>query len=152
MPQHFKVLDLQINWQSKNIIITKTMRMEDAVIQKPWVDTLFRGTKVIKLAPYLRLEFNIDFIHQGVSFCMHKDSLFKFEFTQAHFFLREITTVIVGILRQFYVEMWPRKSKFRWNSVSGFRVSKIIFQDICIKEYRLWGWGLVCTSMSLSIL
>ena len=33
-----------------------------------------------------------------------------------------------------------------------FRVSKIIYKDICIKEHGLWGWGLVCKSMSLSIL
>ena len=48
--------------------------MEDAKIRKPWIDALFLGGKVIKLVPYLRLEFNIDFIHQGVSFCMHKDT------------------------------------------------------------------------------
>ena len=45
--------------------------MEDAAIQKPWIDTLFRGTKVAKLV-YLRLEFNIDFKHQRMSFCMLK--------------------------------------------------------------------------------
>ena len=46
--------------------------MEDATIQKPWIDTLFRDTKVAKLVSYLRLEFNIDFKHQGVSFSMLK--------------------------------------------------------------------------------
>ena len=46
--------------------------MEDATIQKPWIDTLFRGTKVAKLVSYLRLEFNTDFKHQGVFFCMLK--------------------------------------------------------------------------------
>ena len=46
--------------------------MEDATIQNPWIDTLFRGTKVEKLVSYLILEFNIDFKHQGVSFCMLK--------------------------------------------------------------------------------
>ena len=30
---------------------------------------------------YLRLEFSIDFIYQGVSFCMHKDTFFKCEIT-----------------------------------------------------------------------
>ena len=30
---------------------------------------------------YLRLEFSIDFIHQGVSFRMHKDTFFKCEIT-----------------------------------------------------------------------
>ena len=54
--------------------ITKTIKMTDAEIQKPWIDTHFCGAKVVKLVPYLRLEFNMDFIHQGVSLCMHKDS------------------------------------------------------------------------------
>ena len=42
-------------------------------------DTLFRGTKVAKLLFYLRLEFNIDFIYQGVSFCMLKDTFLIFK-------------------------------------------------------------------------
>ena len=46
--------------------------MEDAKIQKPRIDTLFRSTKVIKLVSYLRFEFNIDFTHRGVSLCMLK--------------------------------------------------------------------------------
>ena len=33
-----------------------------------------------------------------------------------------------------------------------FRVSKIIYKDICIKVHGLWGWGFVCLSVSLSIL
>ena len=33
-----------------------------------------------------------------------------------------------------------------------FRIIKIIYKDICIKEHGLWGCGLVHTSMSLSIL
>ena len=33
-----------------------------------------------------------------------------------------------------------------------FRVNKIMCKEVCIKEYRLWGWGLVCALMSLSIL
>ena len=48
--------------------------MEDATIEKPWKDTLFRGTKVVKLVSYLRFKFNIDFIHQGVSFHILKDT------------------------------------------------------------------------------
>ena len=48
--------------------------MEDAKIQKAWIDTLFRGTKVAKLVSYLRFKFNIDFIHQGVSLCILKDT------------------------------------------------------------------------------
>ena len=53
-------------------IITK--KMEDATIQKLWIDTLFRGTRKVKLMSYIRLEFNIDFIHQGVSYCMLNDT------------------------------------------------------------------------------
>ena len=49
--------------------------MENANIQKPWIDTLFRGIKVIKLVSYLRLELNIDFKLQGLSVCMLKDTL-----------------------------------------------------------------------------
>ena len=74
-----------MNWQFKNII-TKTINMEDATIQKPWIDTLFRRTKVVKLVSYLKLEFNIDFIHQEVSFCILKDTFLNVK----------ITTVIVG--------------------------------------------------------
>ena len=48
--------------------------MEDATIQKLWIDTLFRGTKFVKLMSYIRLEFNIDFIYQGVSCCMLNDT------------------------------------------------------------------------------
>ena len=59
--------------------------MEDAKIQKPRIDTLFRSTKVIKLVSYLRFEFNIDFTHRGVSLCMLKGT-----------FLSEITTITVG--------------------------------------------------------
>ena len=33
-----------------------------------------------------------------------------------------------------------------------FRVSKIIHKDICIKVHELCGWGLLCASMSFSIL
>ena len=46
--------------------ITKTIKMKDARIQKLWKDTLFRGAKVVKFVSYLKLEFNIDFIYQGV--------------------------------------------------------------------------------------
>ena len=48
--------------------------MEDAKIQKPWIDTLFRSTKVVKLVFYPRFEFNIDFVHQEVSLYMFKDT------------------------------------------------------------------------------
>ena len=48
--------------------------MKDANVQKPWIDTLFRGRKVAKLLSYLRFELNIDFIHQGVFLRMYKDT------------------------------------------------------------------------------
>ena len=48
--------------------------MEEATIQKPWIDSHLRHTKVLQLVSYLRFEFNIDFIHRGVSFCMHTSS------------------------------------------------------------------------------
>ena len=48
--------------------------MKVATIQKPGMDTLFRGTGAVNLVSYLRLEFFIDFINQGVSFCMPKDT------------------------------------------------------------------------------
>ena len=31
-----------------------------------------------------------------------------------------------------------------------FPVRKIIYKDICIKAFGLWGWGFVCPSVSLS--
>ena len=37
--------------------------MEDPKIPKLRIDTLFRGTKVVKLVSYLRSQFNIDLIH-----------------------------------------------------------------------------------------
>ena len=33
-----------------------------------------------------------------------------------------------------------------------FRVSKIIYKDICIKVHGIWGCGFVCPSVSFSIL
>ena len=66
--------------------ITRTIKMKDAKIQKPLIDPLFHGTKVAKLVSCLRFEFNIDFLHQGVSFRFPKGTFFKCE----------ITTIIVG--------------------------------------------------------
>ena len=48
--------------------------MVDAKIQKTRIDTLLRSTKVAKLVSYLRFEFKIDFIHQGLSLCMLKNT------------------------------------------------------------------------------
>ena len=48
--------------------------MDDAKIQKPRIDTLFRCTKIVKLVSYLRFEFNIDFVNRGVSLCVLKDT------------------------------------------------------------------------------
>ena len=41
--------------------------MEKATIQKLCIDTFFCGTTVVKLIYYLRFEFTIDFINQGLS-------------------------------------------------------------------------------------
>ena len=56
--------------------------MEDATIQKLWIDTLFCGTKVVKLISYVRPEFNIHFIHQGVSCCMSNDTFSNVQLQQ----------------------------------------------------------------------
>ena len=56
--------------------------MVDATIQKPSIDTLFHGTKVVKLMSNVRLEFNIDFIDLRVYFCILNKC--------------EITIIIVG--------------------------------------------------------
>ena len=56
--------------------------MEDAKIQKPLIDTLFRSTKVVKLVSYLRFKCNIDFIHQGVSPCKVKDTFLNMKSQQ----------------------------------------------------------------------
>ena len=50
-------------------IITKTIEMEDAAIQKLWIDTLFRGAKIAKLMSYIRL-----------SFCMLNDTFLNVKF------------------------------------------------------------------------
>ena len=52
-------------------IISKSIKMEAATIQKLRIDTLFHSTKVAKL---MSLEFNIDFIYQGVPCCMLNDT------------------------------------------------------------------------------
>ena len=103
--------------------------MEDGKIRKPWIDALFLGRKVIKLVSYLRLECNIDLIYQGMSFYMHKDTSLN---VNSH-------------KHTFY--MWNRNSysrKFWENSLCkcDHGKSKIIHKDICMKEPRLWGWGL----------
>ena len=58
--------------------------MEEAAIQQLWIDTLFLGTKVVKLISYVRLEFNIDFIHQGVSSFMLYDTFLSVESQQLY--------------------------------------------------------------------
>ena len=44
--------------------------MEDTKTQKPRIDTFFRGAKIVQLVSYLRFEFNIDFMYEGVSLCV----------------------------------------------------------------------------------
>ena len=43
--------------------------MEDAAIQKLWIDTLFRGATIVKLMSYIRL-----------SFCMLNDTFLNVKF------------------------------------------------------------------------
>ena len=50
-------------------IIAKTIKMEDAAIQKLWIDTLFRGATIVKLMSYIRL-----------SFCMLNDTFLNVKF------------------------------------------------------------------------
>ena len=83
--------------------------MEDPKIGKPWIDTLFPETKNINLVSYLRLEFNIDFLHHGMSFCMHKNTFLKCD----------ITATIVRNFETILSEVWPKKGDFRWKRVSG---------------------------------
>ena len=61
--------------------------MEDATIQKPWIYTFFRGTKVAKLVSYIKLEFNL---------WRFQTSRSVFLYAQIHFFKCEITALIVG--------------------------------------------------------
>ena len=56
--------------------------MENVKIQKPRINTDFRSIKVVKLVSHLRFEFNIDFLHRGVSLCMLKDSFLNVKFRQ----------------------------------------------------------------------
>ena len=94
--------------------------------------------KLQKLISNVRLEFNIDFIHRGVSCCMLNYTFFKCE----------ITTIIVG---NFETILNVNLTKAILDGIE-FRASKIIYKDICIKVHGLWGWGFVCPSVSRSIL
>ena len=76
--------------------------MEDAKTQKPWIDTLFRSKKVVKLVSYISLEFNIDLIYQGVSLCMLRDTFFKCE----------ITTIIVGNFKSILSANVTKEKRF----------------------------------------
>ena len=60
---------------------------------------------------------------------------FKCEFTQAHFFICEITTVIAG---NFETILYASVTKIK-AILDGieFWVSKIVYEDICIKEHGL---------------
>ena len=79
------------------------------MIRKPWIDTLFRGTKVKKLVSYLRLEFNTEFIYQGMSFV----------YVQRYFLKCEITTIIVGNFEAVLSVSVTKAIDFTWNRVLG---------------------------------
>ena len=88
---------------------------------------------------YVKLEFNIDFIHQGVSCRMLNDNF-------------------LNVKSQNYSRKFWDNSKCKCDQGKSildgieFRVNNIILKDICIKVHELWGWGFVCPSVSLSIL
>ena len=85
--------------------ITRTIKIEDAKIQKPGIDTLLRNTKVVKLVSYLRFEFNIDFIHHKVSLCMLKNIFFNVRSQQLFAGGREMK-ISSKVLRDFWKNCW----------------------------------------------
>ena len=79
-----------------------------------------------------KLEFNIDFVHQGVFCCMCNHNNYSRKFwDNSKCKCDQGKAILDGI---------------------EFRVSKIILKDICIKVHGLWGWGSVCPSVSISTL
>ena len=70
-------------------------------------------------------------------------------YAQWHSFKCEITTIIVGNFETILSVIVIRQLDFL---CLDFRGSKIIYKDICLKVHWLWGWDLVCRSVSLSIL
>ena len=112
--------------------------MEDAKNRKPWIDAPFRETKLIKLVSYLRLEFNIDFIHQRGFFCMHKDTFLNLNSHKHTFFICEITTV-----RKFWDNSMCKSDQGKAN-LDGieFWVSKIINKNTSMKEHKTLRLGL----------
>ena len=94
-------------------------KMEDAKIKKLWIDTLFGGTKVVKLMSYVRLEFSIDCIHQGVSCCILNDTFWMWNHSN-------------------YSGRFSDNSKCKCDQGDAildgieFQVSKTISKDICI--------------------
>ena len=113
--------------------------MKGAKIQKPWIDTLFRGRKVAKLLTYLKFELNIDFIHQGVFLRMYKDTFFKCENHNNY-------------SRKFWDNSKCKCDQGKATLERIISVCKIIHKEIYIKVHGLRGWALVCASVSLSIL
>ena len=83
----------------------------------------------------VRLEFNNDCMYQGVSCCMLNDTFLNVKSQQLQY----------EILRKC------DQGKAILDGIE-FRVSKITYKDICIKEHGLRGQGFVCPSVSLSIL
>ena len=86
---------------------------------------------------YVKLEFNIDFIHQGVSCCMLNYTFMNLKSQHSRKFLDNS-------------ECKCDQEKAILDGIEA-RVSKIILKGICIKVHGLWGWGFVCLSVSLSI-
>ena len=86
--------------------------MEDAKVQKPRIEALFCGTKVIQLLSYLRMKFKTDFIHRGVSSCIHREYFLKCERQQ----------LCYEILRQLQVKVKPMKNNFIENKSFEFEM------------------------------
>ena len=85
--------------------------MDDAKVQKPWIEAVFCGTNVMRLMSYLRLKTKIDFIRRGIPSWMHREYSLKCERQQ----------LCYEILKRLQVEVRPRNSDFTENWVSSLK-------------------------------
>ena len=76
--QYVKYLD-KLTVQTYRSFLTELQKPLRWRTQMPCIKTLFRATKVKEVLSYIRLEFNINFILRGMSFCMRKDTFLKCE-------------------------------------------------------------------------
>ena len=92
--------------------------MDDAKVQKPWIEALFCGTNVMRLLSYLRLKIKIDFIRRGIPSWMHREYFLNCGRQQ----------LCYEILERLQVGVRTRKSDFRENRVSS--LNKILEASI----------------------